>query len=326
LIFIVFGIIGFLKGVLLQQYSAAFFSHIFYIVMPLLMIPYGYAFFRDISTDNSLMAYLFKVIKINFYYGLLVIITFYLLNYFNFAVYDAIDIWNILIAIPLFIFISPSALNLFLALIMIILAGKRVILVVGVLMIIGGFMYQRKNLFLWLSIAILTTLASIYFIVATNIELPEHRFFRTIFFILDGNYNDAFAGRFNEALNAIKSLAADSSGFIIGAGMGGEYYPWPDVPGAENYKSHYAHFSFISYMWVGGIFFAILIYCQLIRLIFSLYSLRFNFKNPLVGVLTIWLLMAIISSLSGAVLMNNSFLWLIIGGSYYFIDFHRIKK
>ena len=79
-------------------------------------------------------------------------------------------------------------------------------------------------------------------------------------------------------------------------------------------------------MWIGGVFLTFFVFMSLIRHTFSLFRIR-HLKHLTQTHLFQFMLPAIlISSITGAVLMNNSILWMIIGWSYKLIEEEKLSR
>ena len=150
------------------------------------------------------------------------------------------------------------------------------------------------------------------------------RLTQTVESLNNNDFEGASAGRIVEASSALKIISSSPNNILFGAGMGSFFYPWPEI--APNYKSHYTHFTPISYMWVGGIFLTFFVYFFLVRLTISLFRIK-KLKNLTQTRLFQFMLPAIlISSTTGAVLLNNSILWLIIGMSYKLVKEEKLAN
>ena len=314
-IFALFLSIALLKGIWRQQFNSAFLSHLFYFIMPIAMISYGKNIGLALMENSELVNHFTKIIKDSLIIGVISIIVFNLFIYFGTALYDAIDIWNVLISFPYYLSIGSQG-HVLLILIMLMLSGKRVTLLAGLCMFFWFKMKGKKYIKYLIMVIFLLLVASVPLIINSDIELPDIRLFRALSYAQADQFDLAFAGRLSESLEAINNLILDPTGILLGAGLGGQFYPWPEIDGAENYISHYTHFTFVSYLWIGGIGFPILVYFILILQLHKVSKLAFSNNNLILTTFSLYMVMAIVSSLSGAVLMNNSFLWLIIGASF----------
>ena len=126
-----------------------------------------------------------------------------------------------------------------------------------------------------------------------------------------GDLETASAGRLSEAQAALVHLTTRFDHLLIGAGFGARYQPWEASP---DYLVHYVHFTPLSYVWLGGIALPLAVYGFLVALGTTLvlrarkgdFELKYLF-------LIYWLWGSVVVSAMGAVLMNNAWLWLIIG-------------
>lgn len=69
-----------------------------------------------------------------------------------------------------------------------------------------------------------------------------------------------FAMRWSESISAITFLNDRFDHWLIGAGFGAQFLPWPDLSDYERHLLHYTHFSIISYILFDGVIFAFYIY------------------------------------------------------------------
>ena len=330
-IFLLFFVIAFLKGVYLGNYfnysntgSNIFISHIFYFINPILAISLGYYTYNMFFKNKHYFSLLSKLLKFAFKFGLVLAILFQFLYQFGLASYDSMDIWNVFYGGSYMLSTSSSFLMPFIVIFKSLLLGKRVIILIALLFVV---VYLFKNKLRKVLIYFIPVLFIIFALgsneVINNIG-GVSRINATVESLNSDDLNTATAGRLVEASSALAIINSSTNNFIFGTGMGSFFYPWPKIN--PNYTSHYTHFTPISYMWIGGVFLPFFVFISLIRITFSLFRIKhlkhltqthlFQFMMPAI----------IISSITGAVLMNNSILWMIIGMTYKLIEEEKLSR
>ena len=292
-----------------------FFSHIFYVVMPIVMISYGWFFFDDYKRSLKLQTLLSKMMYFAFYFGVGIVIVFAIAFHSGFAAYDAIGLWNFVYSAPYLLYQSHGLGYFGVAFLATIIAAKRGILVVIFAYIFIFYVFARGFRILWIFVVV--TLITAFFasyMFSDLLSSDSARLLRTVYSLQEGNLNEASAGRWVEAISALEHLNSSAEHLLFGAGFGAKFLPWPDLPGYTDYWSHYTHFGIISYFWIGGLLLPIVVYAYLIstgvNLILKIKLGQIDRSNYH---FVYWLWGIIIISLLGAVLMNNSFLWFVIG-------------
>jgi hypothetical protein len=297
--------------------SYVFGSHVYYVIMPIIMISYGWYFLSDFCSSPSLRAFFRRSMVCVFAVGIICTALFHAATALGVASYDAIGMWNFLISGPYLTILSGGSGYFFFAAFASVIAGKRGIIValaamtlVHLYLGIDGVKKGRKILLLLFCIVV----AGIAVAGIAGGSVGTQRLANTILLIEEGNLNEASAGRWLEALSAIEYLTSSLQLFLFGAGFGAQFLPWPDLLGYEDYLSHYTHFSAVSYIWVGGVFLAVSVYAVLV---YTAVVLLRQFKHGILRsdlkFLVYWIWGIIVVSLFGAVLMNNSFLWFVVG-------------
>jgi hypothetical protein len=306
--------VGATKGVLAGQLNREFVAHIFYCTMPIIMTSYGWHFMTAYQASSRLRRWFRVVMYCGFYLGVLVTAAFLLGAKLGLASYDALGIWNFFFAGPYLAYQTNGAVFLAASIIGAALGAKRSTLVVFVVYALLYFLLMRKRSRRVILLVAPVAVAAAVLVVGDSMSLGESRFAQSIGDLSAGDIDAASANRWAESASAIRYLSERASRILFGAGFGGTFQPWPDKPDYANYFQHYTHFGVISYLWIGGIFAPIAIYAVLgttaIRLLFKarrrvILRQEYFFVLWLCGILTV--------SLFGAVLMNNSYLWFVIG-------------
>lgn len=313
-IFFTMLIVGVTKGIFENNFNSAFFSHVYYVIMPLVMCAYGWHFMDDYARSDSLQRKFSKLFRFAFYIGLIVVILFQVAYRSGLANYDAMGIWNFFLSGPYLLQQANGLLLFITSLLFTLLAGKRGILVVFlVYLAIMVYLSSSKNkakLFLATPFIAMSFLIMIQD--SSNVGLGRAE--KTVVAIQEGDFDSASAMRWSEAASAFIYMDSRTDHWFLGTGFGSRYQPHPELPGYEDFYRHYTHFGIISYIWIGGLFAPLLIYTILLITAVSLtmhikrgtLEKRFHF-------FAYWIWGIITVSMFGAVLMNNSFLWFIIG-------------
>lgn len=314
LVFFIILVVGALKGLMEMNLNAAFLSHLYYLIMPIVMVSYGWHFFSDYNRSEFLRFKFSRVMFFSFYVGVFVVILFQLAHVLGLANYGAIGIWNFLFSAP-FLLHGSSGFNYFgVSLLLTILAGKRGILVVffAYAMVILYLSKGKTKAKIFLALIFISFSFLILLQNTENVGLVRTE--QAISALEEGDIDGASAMRWAESASALNYIDERFDHLLLGAGFGARYKPYPYLPGYEDFYRHYTHFGIISYIWIGGLFAPIVIYAilifnavSLVRLIkCGLLDKRFHF-------FAFWIWGIITVSLFGAVLMNNSFLWFIVG-------------
>lgn len=317
LTFFIIIIVGGIKGLALGNFNSNLLAHVFYLLMPIVMISYGWHFSEWLLLNKHNMMRLRRIMVRSLIVGILSIIIFRVLYQIGLSSYDAIDIWNIVLSTTyLATNGATSGLSYLLSgVALTFIAGKRgLIIALAIVMSTYLFMMKSNSKFLISIFIILVVVAAAY---TTQESSGFIRMERTISALQEGDFDTASARRWSEAASALQYVDNSFLGWFIGSGFGSSYNPWPDLIDSENYQVHYAHFSFVSYIFVGGVFLPLVVYGSLFLLIFSVGGkINAGMINKEHAFFFHWLLLYTCISLFGAILMNNSFIWLVVGSCY----------
>lgn len=306
--------VGATKGVLEGQLNREFLAHIFYCTMPIIMTSYGWQFMTAYQASRQLRRLVRLLMYCAFYLGVVVTAAFLLGAQLGLASYDALGIWNFFFSGPYLAYQPNGAAFLAASILGAALGAKRSTLVVFVVYALLYFLLMRKRSRRVILLIAPVALAAAVLFVGDSMSIGESRFARSIEDLSAGDIDAASANRWAESASAIRYLSERKSRILFGAGFGGTFQPWPDKPDYAHYFQHYTHFGVISYFWLGGIFAPLAVYAVLGTTALRMLSrarrriiLRqeYFFALWLCGILTV--------SLFGAVLMNNSYLWFVIG-------------
>ena len=272
-IFIVFGAIALMKGVILnQRFDSHFLTHIYTAAMPVLAISFGAHFARDF--DARARAFLSRILTAAFYLSSIAVL-FYLYFYY---VSESIGYFGYGSHLPLiaaFLLPQRKYFKYVFALALVAFSGKRAttIALLGVTALylfpnfsLGGFFRLRpRRLVVALLIAGAGYLSFQY--------LAEHGYLRRFAALANYDFSDdtamflASGGRWTELQGVARRLGDDLGAWIFGAGMGAHYFVNIPLPSPYREEMHYAHFSPVGYVLVYGVVFTVLLYASMFRTI-----------------------------------------------------------
>lgn len=326
--FLVVLCIGSVKGLIEMQLNTAFLSHIYYILMPIIMFSYGWFFIECSYKSPALNKMLGHAMYVAFLSGVLAVFIFLYGYNMGFAKYDAVGLSNFSFAGPYLLFKQRGLGYFTFSTIMAFLSGKRGVIAIFIIFIALYFITTgSRSKWLATSTAAISGVF-ITFLFGDFITSASVRIMETANYIQQGDFDLAFANRLSESVSAINYLISRFDHILVGAGFGARFLPWPDVPDYYDYYSHYTHFSVVSYMWIGGVIFTFYVYAMLLYIVAILIKLiRYRLIEREYYHYAYWLLAVVIASMSGADLMNNPYSWFIIGCCGYLTSkYNRIIR
>lgn len=314
LAFVAIAVVGGTKGLLLEHFNREYVAHVFYCAMPIVMVSYGWHFMKAYQESVGLRRDLKLLMLAAFYVGIAAGGAFVAGARLGLASYDALGLWNFFFAGPFLAFQGSGSAYFAVAILGAVFTAKRSTL--GVFVVYAGlylaWLKRSRRRVVWLAAPMAVAVAVL--LLGDSRALMESRVARSVAYLQKGDLDGATANRWAESAAAIAFLRERTERVVFGAGFGARFKPWPDKPDYRNYYQHYTHFGVVSYVWFGGVFAPLLVYATLSFAAFRLFlkarrrDLRrqdYVFPMWFIGILTV--------SLFGAVLMNNSFLWFVIG-------------
>lgn len=286
---------------------SAFYSHVFYFVMPMLCVSFGVGFYSFFVGVRDSFVFWVKFLAV---YALGITFVFYASRYFGFSPYNSIDIWNSIIAVSYLLPVSGGVFAI--ALLGVVLSQKRTAIAVS-LIVISTYIGIRSRLSI---IFLYTLIASLLGALITQTGTGLTRVDATIAAIADGNLQFAFSGRVEEAIQVVRELDSHTMSPLFGLGLGVQYYPWPDLAGSEDYLSHSAHIGFFSYALVVGYPIAGMIFLYIFFCLFQAYK---NLRQVSVSAheagLVLLFAAFLLASLVGGSMVNNPIFWILLGAN-----------
>lgn len=285
LLFIAFGSFSLGMGIFKNhEKDSAMLSHLFTAIMPVVFISFGIHFAKNFDSKlRKCTLTTLRIATVMVFVALALYIYFYhirgVFGYYGFGT-----------PIPLimaFLLSQGSYLACLIGFVLAIYSGKRSSLVVIIFLILifvikktyshfrrKGFFVQKK----WILIAIPLALFC-----WKGFQFAEERnYFRRFKMMTQLNFSNelslfyATGGRLTESISVAKYFENNPVQWITGAGMGARYPlidPRYDTPVEE---FHYVHFSPMSYVFLYGLPFTLLLYYGFAR---SLYKAAKNFEN-----------------------------------------------
>ena len=294
--------IGFIEG---NSFDGKFLSHIYFTTIPILGISFGQSFAK--FYDKEVHHLFLKLMNISFYITAIILLIY---SYFHFITGD-IPYWglgtDLHFLIP-FLLLQGRTTLVILAVFLVLLSGKRASLINIIIEFFLVYSFKLKKLSLISLPKILLYLSLIIaFIFYVESQGALSRFDATIDFDISDDENMMYAtgGRWQEFLGIYDYLNAKVIRWYTGAGFGGRYIWYTPLTHYYELK-HYAHFAPLSYTFIYGVPFAIIIY-----LLFTYYIIK-SLKiilNPFVLIFTI----GVFSSFFGANLFVDVKIWVCFG-------------
>ncbi len=288
-----------INGALRNPINSPFFSHLSTLIMHIIPISFGYMCQKYYNAEALIE-------EKGLFAGVIlsgIFILYLLLNTFGYIPYLGV---SSLIAFPILLAFTKKKFGLMALFTMAaILSGKRTVLL-GLMFVIFIHYFSKGgrgffNLLLGgIFMVFLTILATDFY------EVSLFRRFDAIFEITDFESLDlALSGRGTDVMSAINSINDNKWNWIFGKGAGAtfsvEYSHLQDL-----WITHYTHISPISYIFLGGSIFALIVYWRLFSIL--IFSLRNTDKFlPLIFIYYL------ITSFTGATLFSDPFLWMVAG-------------
>ena len=301
-------LIGLMEG---NNIDEKFLSHIYFTSMPILGISFGISLAQ--SYDQKFEDYFIKLINICFYVTTLILLV-YSYSYF---ITGNIQYWglgtDLHLIIP-FLLYQGRYFYLIIAFLLVLLSGKRATLLNVVMELLLIFSYKLKKLSVssFPKLILFIILITFLFTYASNQGVFE-RFEATLNFDFSDEDSMTYAagGRWEEVTGIIDYHNSNPYRWYTGAGFGGRYMWY--IPLTNYYElKHYAHFSPVSYIFIYGAPFMIILYISFLN--YFKKSLKYV-RNPFIIIFII----GIFSSFFGANLFVDIKLWVFCGIFLYIL-------
>ena len=282
-----------------------FLSHLYFSSIPVLGISFGRSL-AD-SYDEKFKEYFLRIINISFFVTVIILLIYIYFHFFT----GAIPYWglgtDLHIIIP-FLLLQGKSFLVLIAVLLVILSGKRAILLNVALefLLLYSYMVKRLNFNSFPKIVLFTVLITSLFFYAES-QGAFSRFEATLNFDISDDENMMYAtgGRWQEFLGILDYHNAKPYRWYTGAGFGGRYEWFMPLTNYLEMK-HYAHFAPLSYIFIFGIPFTIILYSCFTYYIFK--SFKFV-SNPFV----ILFIIGVFSSFFGANLFVDIKIWIYFG-------------
>ena len=300
--------IGLLEG---NNIDGMFLSHIYYTSMPILGISFGISLAQ--SYDQKFEDYFIKLINICFYVTTLILLV-YGYSYF---ITGSISYWgfgtDLHLIIPLLLF-QGRYFYVIIAVLLVLLSGKRATLLNVAMEFLLIFSYKLKSATVRSFPKLIFSIILILFLFTYALNQGAFkRFEATIDYDISDENSMMYAtgGRWTEVTGIIDYHNSKPYRWFTGAGFGGRYLWFLPLENSYELK-HYAHFSPVSYIFIYGAPFMIILYTSF--LYYFKKSLKY-IRNPFVIIFII----GIFSSFFGANLFVDIKLWVFCGIFLYIL-------
>jgi hypothetical protein len=302
--------IGILNGVISNEMGKEFVAHFLPFILPIFAYSYGY---RSEYLSKSFTYYVDEYSIRAGYVLCVFVLAYFLLFEFGYVKYFGA---GVLFAYPIFyalckgLYIHAGVFYSFN-----ILTGKRsVFLALTIVLLLYIYLSLPKiwrNLFL-LMLGVVASMVIIVGVQTDGLVFGDSfdRYF--VIFRYLSEYDDilyaidlATSGRLYDAIAVIEILGNNLIRWIIGMGFGAKYDIYYSFAN-EVHTTHYSHVAPLSYVFLGGLFLAAVIFGKMFYE--SVYALK-NFNDHL----SLMIIYFLVMSVSGANLFTDVFWWIIIG-------------
>lgn len=317
ILFVFYFCFSFTYGYLTNGLSGDFLSHLYGTIMPVLAINFGICFYR--YSTNETNEKIIKIFKKNYKY-----LVFFIFVYFFMYKSGILTYFGISTYMGYYVSLFSSQGNVLLAvfsLLLIVLTGKRAILISGmIVLIIYLFMdRERKNITIFLIKTMSTILIpiSIYYLYQYGFL---DRFYNTINVDITSEHSLYLAtgGRSEEILSLINHVIKEKT-WLIGGGFGESFYINTSLTDDTLRSIHYSHMSPLYFVLIYGVPFSIIMYMMFIYYIF---------KSLMIKIRTFYFYMYImlfITTFFGAVVFIDPKFWFSLGVVIGTIKYKSIK-
>ncbi len=315
--FLLFLPVGMVLGIIKGQLNTKYLSHMYFYIMPIMLMSFGYAFYREYERNENLQRYVKKIIFIAAVVSSIYVLVFTLgsklglLRYNNFGVTMG--------SYAMTFYLCGSNLEILMGYLLIvinIMTKKRVVLVASVaLLIIAYFIGRKTNKKVAIHLFLLAALGGACIYLACNTTVFS-RILTTISGILGGGKKDLYAatgGRDLEIECIVEYLNSDKMMWLWGIGFGGRVWI------KELYR-HYSHFSPLAYVMTGGIFFSAYLYISLIW--YAVLGVSKGMKGKLRQLDMPYVLLLcyfVLTSLSGPNILSTPLCWFVVGANVWLV-------
>ncbi|TDO26919.1 hypothetical protein [Sediminibacterium goheungense] len=285
-------------------------SHLYTIFICMFGVSFGYYFARyyNKNIDGAVRKYM----QLLFFVTIVILLIYYYSYYFT----GKIEYFGFDTELPTSIvfFVGQGQTGLFvITILLIFLSGKRSplisVLVISLIFLIKAVNFKKiKNLIIGL---LLLMSISVAIVVAYNNGLLW-RFESVIAVDIEDedSFYTATSGRSAEFMGILNHMNADTKRWYIGSGLGGAYYIDIIRGDYEERYQHYTHLSLLSFVFLFGVPFVIL----LVGYIFFLVVKNFKYyKNKYY----LGMIVTFVSSLFGAGMFVDSIFWVFLGINAY---------
>jgi|GEM_PF-1397479 len=294
-------------------------SHIYFILMPFLVLPVGYHYGKYFQLSRNVQRKFYSILILSIITTVCVTLSFNVANNLGLSNYSAIGLVSILICGP-FLYVHNHRGAFYFGVVLFIgaLAAKSTILGAS---LVAGIVYflVANSLRVKLLVIFFIFLFGITVVYVFNTFEVNHRFFNSLVHFYNGNYDAFSSKRWSELITLFSSFSSPWD-WLFGMGYGYQFVPWANSP---YYLSHYVHFGNFTWLLMNGVI------GYLIMMGFFVYFLILNLKtialsnDRLANVISVIVVSFLILSLAGAVLVTSSVIWFFIGWSLFNSQYYK---
>lgn len=276
LLLLFFGMFSLCYGLFINQnFNSALITHIYTMVMPIVSISLGEYFSKNFNDDAK--KFICNIFDALFYLTVIALLMYYYFHYVT-GTFGYYGFGTPMPIIAAFLLSQKKYLKFSIGLVLVVLSGKRSTLITTLLVLVFHLYSQFSFSFLIRSFFRPKRIILFFLIIAVTVAgfqyAKNKSYFKRFETTLNYDLKDqdrmflASGGRWTELICIAKYFGNDKVKWILGEGMGGQY-PCYSSFGSRNMElMHYAHFSPISYLFVYGLLFTILLYLSFFRNIF----------------------------------------------------------
>lgn len=300
----------------METFDSKLLSEVYGVMMPIFSVSFGVYYAKYIGVEIT--SFLKNIFKYYIFVNVLLLVVYFFLHYSAGSIsYFGFQVnWQLISAY----LISQGRLFLFaMGLILVVLSGKRATLVTSVLPFLSvikeGYSFGRTNIILLvIALVIASAIGGNY--------LYREGYFRRFEDTLSFDINDdratflATSGRWQEIESVFRHMNERPISWVTGNGFGDKYLSVIDVHGFQYYEEykHYAHFTPVSYIFIHGLPFTLMLFYLLFRIIYK------GWKKYHLNFFYLCLLVSIFGSFFGANLAVDPKIWFFVGVTTFIVN------
>ncbi len=258
----IFSIFSFFYGFYNNGLNLFFLSHIYSILMPLLMVSFGINF--KFNLDKYFHSFI-KVLKYSFIVNI-IFITIYIFTHYFIHIWDYFGFATNLAYLTPLLFYKRKYRIFYISFILDFFSGKRMTLLTSVYLYVRE---KQKSLNILKFLFFIFLFLSISFLIFLKYQDSDSlsRISNVVNVVIsdEKSLSIATSGRSDEVFNLIEKMNSNKFSYYIGSGFGASYLSY-DYRGLEQSEiKHYAHISPFYYIFIFGVPFTLIFYFFLFK-------------------------------------------------------------